>query len=315
MITTFGKRILARVHSLPVLAVIAAVFVWGFGPIITLSVGVSINTTIFYRVIFWPPVLYAIAKSRKVPISRHVMKISFWPGIFFGLSTISGFTAMKVTSVANATIIGNVSTALVLFVAPKFLGERIRFIQVVLAVISFMGISAIVFGANGSGGATLRGDLYALANAVLWAGYFVASKKARTDGVGTWAFIFGVSVSQVAVVAPWAIVTSKDLGGVSVRDVLLILFMTCFTGTVGHTLMVWAQRFVPASTSSLISLLMPVISMIGAWLVFEQKINLVQFLGGVVVLTSLAGVVRYGTKESINRDVLTTADPLLNSSL
>jgi hypothetical protein len=36
---------------------------------------------------------------------------------------------------------------------------------------------------------------------------------------------------------------------------------------------------------------------------------------GVVVLSSLAGVVRYGTKESINRDVLTTTDPLLNSSL
>jgi len=309
------NRITTRVQSAPILAVFAAVLVWSAGPIITLSVGVSINTTIFYRVIFWPPLLFAIAKLRKVPITKHVMKITFWPGIFFGLSTISGFTAMKVTSVANATIIGNVSTALVLFAAPKFLGERIRLVQVVLAAVSFLGISAIVFGANGAGGATLRGDVYALANAVLWAGYFVACKKVRTDGVGTWAFIFGVSVAQVVVVAPWAIATSTDLGKVTARDIGLIVLMTCFTGTVGHTLMVWAQKFVPASTSSLISLLMPVLSMIGAWLVFEQRINLVQFIGGAVVLASLAGVVRYGTKESINRDVLTTADPLLNSSL
>jgi drug/metabolite transporter (DMT)-like permease len=102
--------------------VFAAVLVWSVGPIITLSIGVSINSTIFYRVIFWPPLLFAIAKLRKVPITKHVMKITFWPGIFFGLSTISGFTAMKVTSVANATIIGDVSTVLVLFAAPKFLG-------------------------------------------------------------------------------------------------------------------------------------------------------------------------------------------------
>ena len=309
------NRITTRVHSAPILAVFAAVLVWSVGPIITLSVGVSINTTIFYRVIFWPPLLFAIAKLRKVPITKHVMKITFWPGIFFGLSTISGFSAMKVTSIANATIIGNVSTALILFAAPKFLGERIRLIQVVLAAVSFLGISAIVFGANGAGGATLRGDVYALANAVLWAGYFVACKKVRTDGVGAWAFIFGVSVAQVVVVAPWAIATSTDLSKVTARDFGLIILMTCFTGTVGHTLMVWAQKFVPASTSSLISLLMPVLSMIGAWLVFEQRINLVQFIGGAVVLASLAGVVRYGTKESINRDVLTTADPLLNSSL
>ena len=309
------NRIITRVQSAPILAVFAAVLVWSFGPIITLSIGVSINTTIFYRVIFWPPLLYIVARSRKVPITKHVMKITFWPGIFFGLSTISGFTAMKVTSVANATIIGNVSTALVLFVAPKFLGERIRPIQVVFAAVSFLGISAIVFGANGSGGATLYGDVLALANAVLWAGYFVACKKVRTDGVGAWAFIFGVSVAQVAVVAPWAIATSHDLAKVSARDIGLILLMTCLTGTIGHTLMVWAQKFVPASTSSLISLLMPVLSMIGAWLVFEQRINLVQLIGGAVVLASLAGVVRYGSKESINRDVLTTADPLLNSSI
>ncbi len=309
------NRITTRVHSAPILAVFAAVLVWSVGPIITLSVGVSINTTIFYRVIFWPPLLFAIAKLRKVPITKHVMKITFWPGIFFGLSTISGFTAMKVTSIANATIIGNVSTALILFAAPKFLGERIRLVQVVLAAVSFLGISAIVFGANGAGGATLRGDVYALANAELWAGYFVACKKVRTDGVGAWAFIFGVSVAQVVVVAPWAIATSTDLSKVTARDFGLIVLMTCFTGTVGHTLMVWAQKFVPASTSSLITLLMPVLSMIGAWLVFEQRINLVQFIGGAVVLASLAGVVRYGSKESINRDVLTTADPLLNSSL
>ena len=309
------NRITRRVQSAPILAVFGAVLVWSVGPILTLSVGVSINSTIFYRAIFWPPLLFAIAKLRKVPITKHVMKITFWPGVFFGLSTIAGFTAMKETSVANATIIGDIATVLVLFAAPKFLGERIRLVQVVLAVVSFLGISAIVFGANGAGGATLRGDVYALANAVLWAGYFVACKKVRTEGVGAWAFIFGVSVSQVLVVAPWAIATSTDLGMVTARDIGLIVLMTCFTGTVGHTLMVWAQKFVPASTSSLISLLMPVLSMIGAWLVFEQEINLVQFIGGAVVLASLAGVVRYGTKESINSDVLTTADPLLNSSL
>ena len=163
------NRITQRVQATPILAVFAAVLVWSIGPIITLSIEVSINTTIFYRVMFWPPLLFAIAKLRKVPITKHVMKITFLPGIFFGLSTISGFSAMKTTSIANATIIGNVSTALILFVAPKFLGERVRLVQVVFAAVSFLGISAIVFGANGSGGATLRGDVYALANAVLWA--------------------------------------------------------------------------------------------------------------------------------------------------
>ena len=46
------------------------------------------------------------------------------------------------------------------------------------------------------------------------------------------------------------------------------------------------------------------------------RLNAAPFLGafGVVVLVSLAGVVKYGTKEAVARDVLSTADPLLNSN-
>ena len=90
--------------------------------------------------------------------------------------------------------------------------------------------------------------------------------------------------------------------------------MTLVSGTIGHTTMVWAQRFVPASTSSLICLLGPVISTAFAWLFFDQAVAVVQAVGSIVVLVSLAGVVKYGAKETVVRDVLSTADPLLNSN-
>ncbi|GBL21588.1 hypothetical protein EMGBS4_16480 [Acidimicrobiaceae bacterium] len=39
-----------------------------------------------------------------------------------------------------------------------------------------------------------------------------------------------------------------------------------------------------------------------------------QVLGGVVVLASLAGVVRLSSSAKINQELLSTADPLLNSN-
>jgi drug/metabolite transporter (DMT)-like permease len=293
-------------------AVLFAVFAWGIGPILTLATSVSINATIFYRVVMWPPVLFAVIVWRRVPFTTAALKVAVVPGLFFGLSTISGFVAFVETSIANATVVGNVSAALSLLLAPRFLGERINVLQVVFAATSFAGIVAVVFGAGGTGGATLYGDFLALLNAFLWTGYFLVGKRARLDGVNTWAFLFGVSVVQLSVVVPWVLVTADDVGSVTMRDLFIVLCMTLLPGTAGHGLMVWSQRFVPAGVISLLGLLGPVISMVLAWWLYEQGVAAVQLLGAFVVLLSLAGVVRYGTRTTVKPDMLGAADPLLD---
>jgi drug/metabolite transporter (DMT)-like permease len=221
----------------------------------------SVNSTIFYRVLLWPFILFAIVLNRKAPLNYETFKVSIIPGMFFGVSTIFGFVSFRSTSIANATIIGSVASAITLFVAPYFLKEKISILQVVFAVTSFCGVAMVALGAGSGGVATLRGDAFALANAVFWTGYFVASKKARVGGINTWSFMFGVSIVQAVIAGTWGAMTSDDLTSISMHDVWLILAMTLLSGTVGHTTMVWAQRYVAAGTSSLICLIGPVLSM------------------------------------------------------
>ncbi|MDA3017766.1 MAG: hypothetical protein O2841_07040, partial [Actinomycetota bacterium] len=52
----------ARITAAPVLAVFVAVFAWGVGPLLFLAPSISINSILFYRVLFWPPLLYLIAR-------------------------------------------------------------------------------------------------------------------------------------------------------------------------------------------------------------------------------------------------------------
>ena len=307
----FGRR---AVNSAPVLAVFISVFLWGVGPLLFLATDLTINSVIFYRVIMWPPLLVFIVMRNGGRITKQTLRVTLIPGLLFGLSTVTGFTAIAVTSVANATIIGNISSALVLLVAPKLFGERITRPQIIFAITSFAGIVTVVLGSGGTGGATIRGDFLALLNAVTWMMYFLTSKIRRTDGINTWEFLAGVSLSQLLVAVPYAVITSNDLGNISLRDFGIIALMTIVPGTIGHGFMVWAQKFVDASVSSLILLLGPIISAIGGWLVYDQKITIIQAIGGVVVLVSLAGVVRYSASQRVNREVLSTADPLLNSN-
>jgi drug/metabolite transporter (DMT)-like permease len=304
----------ARITAVPVLAVFIAVFAWGIGPLLFLAPSISINSILFYRVLLWPPLLYLIARRGGRKINKKLFRSVWLPGVLFGVSTIFGFTAIIETSVANATIIGNVSTAMVLFAAPRFLNEKISRWQVLLAFTSFAGVVAIVVGAGNTGGSSLFGDFLALINALTWTFYFISSKRRRVDGVDTWQFLYGVSVIQVLVVVPYSLFTSDDILQISLRDFGFLIAMTLFSGTIGHSFMLWAQKYVDASVSSLILLLGPVISSIGAWLVYSQNISAMQVIGGAVVLASLAGVVRLSSSAKISREVLSTADPLLNSN-
>ena len=303
-----------QIAAVPVLAVFIAVFAWGVGPLLFLAPSISINSVLFYRVLFWPPLLYLIVRRNGAKLNDKLFRSVLVPGILFGVSTIFGFTAITTTSVANATIIGNISTAMVLFVAPRFLNEKISKSQVLLAFTSFAGVAAIVFGAGNTGGSSLFGDFLALVNALTWTVYFISSKRRRLDGVDTWQFLFGVSVIQVFVVVPYALLTSNDILQITWRDLGFLIAMTLFSGTIGHSFMLWAQKYVDASVSTLILLLGPVISSAGAWLVYGQQISFVQVIGGAIVLASLAGVVRLSSSAKINKEVLSTADPLLNSN-
>ena len=301
-----------KITEFPILAVFVAVFAWGIGPLLFLAPAISINSILFYRVLFWPPLLYLIMRRNGSQINKGLLRSVLVPGMLFGTSTIFAFTAITTTSVANATIIGNISTAMVLFVAPKYLNEKVSRSQIFLALTSFGGVLAIVIGAGNTGGSTWHGDFLALINAILWTAYFISSKRRRVDGVNTWQFLFGVSIIQVCVVVPYALVTSKDILEISWRDLGFLIAMTLFSGTIGHSFMVWAQKHVDVSVSSMILLLGPVISSIGAWLVYKQQISLIQMLGGAVVLASLAGVVRLTNTTKLKNELLSSADPLLN---
>ncbi|MGE3327094.1 MAG: EamA family transporter, partial [Acidimicrobiia bacterium] len=74
-------------------------------------------------------------------------------------------------------------------------------------------------------------------------------------------------------------------------DWLLIFALIVGPGLMGHGLMTWAQKFLDVTTTSLLNLGAPVVSMIGARVFYDQSLRPVQMVAGVVVLVALAGIV------------------------
>ena len=268
-----------------------AVLAWGFGPLMVRGIDASAGTIVFWRLWMAMPVMLTAAYFTGGRVSLPLLKAVFVPGVIFGISTLVGFSSYHATSIANATLIGALQPVLMLFIAPLLFGERSSARQILLAVIALGGISTVVLGAKQSSGASLHGDVLALINLGLFTTYFVRMKQVRNQGIHSIALIAGVFCVAAATVTPWVLLTSHDLGAIHGADWLSIVGMVLLSGLIGHGLMTWAQRHVDITLASLLMLGGPVISAIGAWVVFSQRLGAVQIAGALVVLAALGAIV------------------------
>src|SRR6185295_8910065 len=156
-----------------------AVFAWGFGPLLVRGIDASAPTIVFWRLWIATPVMVFAAYMTGGRVSLPLLKVVFIPGVLFGISMLVGFTSYQQTSIANATLIGALQPALMLFIGPMLFGDRSGARQILFAVIALAGISTVVLGAKDSSGASLHGDVLALINLGLFTAYFVRVKQVR----------------------------------------------------------------------------------------------------------------------------------------
>jgi drug/metabolite transporter (DMT)-like permease len=285
-VTTVHRR-----AGVPILGASVAVFAWGFGPLFVKGIDASAETIVFWRVIVAIPVAVAVAYATGGRITLRLLRVAFPTAVCFALSIMTGFASFRETSIVDATLIPALQPALVIFAAVPLFGERRTRSEIGWAVVAFVGVAVVVAGASGAH-ESFRGDLLAVANLLVFTGYFLLAKRVRRDDVHAWALLAAVFIGTAVLVVPWAAVSSPDLGGIHGSDWLLVLGLVLLPGLVGHGLMTWAHHYVDVSITSMLTLANPVVSIIGAWLLFSETLGTVQIAGAVVVLLALGAVVR-----------------------
>ena len=266
--------------------------------------GVTASVAAFTPLRLWIsiPVMSVAAVVGGGRLTLDLYRKSLVPGVLFLGSMATGFASFQHTSIANATLISNLQPVLMLLVAPRLFGERPTVARVCLAVVALGGIFMVVLGAAPGGEAGLSGDLFAVANLVIWSTYFVFAKRARDAGVHAGSFLAGVFTIAAIATIPWVLVVRPDFGEIGGRDVALLIGQVACAGLLGHTAITWCARFLDITLVSLINLLSPALSMTAAWLIYSQSMNPVQVIGALVMLTAIALVVATRTKPVVPVD-------------
>ena len=243
-----------------------------------------------YRFGSYGLVVALIMAARRTPVNRRVMRASMAGGIALGADVAFFFSAIKLTTVANATVIGALQPIVVAVTANRFFGEVIRRRDIVLGLVAILGVVVVVTGAASDAPSNVRGDALAVGALFAWSAYFIFARQAK--GVITSnEYTVGAAIWVAIINAPLALLFGQSMAWPSVSNWFWILLMAFGAGILGHAAMNWSLQQIPLWLGSTFTLLVPVVSSSVAWLAFDEPITAIQIAAIAVVLSALTGVI------------------------
>ena len=282
-------------------AAVGAVLCWSTGNVIVAQVDMPGLAIAFWRLVLgavlYATVLHAVGRR----ITWAQVRLAVPVAITFALELGLFFTALHHTSVANATTIASLQTIALMAVASVRFGERIGGWLIGIALVAIGGVTVVMFGGGANGELQLRGDLLALAAMVLFTAYFVVVKDVRAR-IDTFTLQTVTMTLGAVVLLPMAAIEAGRLvpAWPSWTEWGWLALLLAIPGT-GHLLMNWAHLHVSLSLAGMLTLAIPALSALGAWLVLDQRRTVVQATGMAVVIASLVVVVRLDARLHVDQ--------------
>jgi drug/metabolite transporter (DMT)-like permease len=289
---------------LGIAAVSVTVLLWGMSGVAIKATSVTGIVTAFYRTWFAIPLLWMTMMSPQLRsgLDRNWLRASILGGTLFCVHQILYFTSLKLTTVANVTIIGALQPVLVLLLAGRMFGEAVTAASVVWSIVAFAGTAMVVLGSSAAPTWSLLGDTLATVNLFAFTAYFLVSKRIRAT-VGAWEYVVGMTTVSGIGMALAAAATAQDLGSPSGTDWVLLAAIAIFPGSLGHALTNWAHAHVTAFVASMILLAVPVIATAGAHLFLAEPVSGQQILGAAVVLAAVGMIVASARRASVRLEL------------
>ncbi len=268
-----------------------AVTAWGATGVVIKAIDMESMSIAFYRFALYAVVVVVWMRARNTWPSWHMLRNSLAGGVCLSLDVALFFTAVKLTTIVNATIISALQPVLVMAVAGPLFGERIRRRDVAVATVAVAGVVAVVVLSAGKPEWNGVGDLAAVGALVAWTGYLVLSKRSASTmtsmqyTVGTALWTTGFSLRS-----GWRSATTW--GRRTSRNWLPLVGLALVGGVFGHTLMNWSLVRIPLWIGSALTLLIPVSSSLLAWVFLDESLSAGQLVAMAVVIGVLVVLVR-----------------------
>lgn len=220
------------------------------------------------------------------PQSITDMAILAVPGILIGLELVTWHISLTMTSVANSTLIVNLSPIFVALGGWLFLKQKISRIFLSGLIMAIIGVLILKGGPDTSAHSSLEGDALALFAAVLYAGYILMLGFTRRR-FSTSTIMVYTTISASLVILPLALIFEAQYFPTTLFGWVIVFALAWITQAGGQSLITFAIAWLPVAFSSLTLLIQPVVAAILAWVLLSEPLSIWQICGGLVVIAGI----------------------------
>jgi drug/metabolite transporter (DMT)-like permease len=248
------------------------------------------TATAFWRVALAVPVLWGLYLVK--PKARTRRYSGKWPLLLaagFAFAGDLGFwhTSIKLTSVANSTLLANLASLFVTLAAWIFLRQRPGALFLAGLAAALAGVALLVHTSLGFSGTGLIGDALGVVTAMFYAGYILAVKGLRDRGETTLHLMAVTSTITALFLLPAALASGEEILPVTAFGWWMLVGLALISHAAGQGLIAYALAHLPAAFSSVSLLFQPVMAALFAWVLLAEALVPLQVLGGAIVLVGI----------------------------
>ena len=269
-------------------ALILGIFAIGFSPIFVRLSEVGPLATAVNRLglplpFFWA---YLLIRPERDWVRPRPMLLIALAGAFFAGDLAFWHWALKLTPVADATLLANISPVLVVALAWLLFGERVGRTFMLGGGIAVAGMVVLVARNLDLSSTAVLGDGLALIASLFYAAYLLTIARIRKH-VSTLALMTIGSTVGTLLLIPLALAMDPTLFPTTLRGWLAVGGLALIAQSIGQLLLMFAFAHVSSGLGAIMLLMQPVVAATAAWVILGETISSLQAVGGAMILAGL----------------------------
>lgn len=224
-------------HRASILLLLLAVLAVGPAAVLIRLAEAPPITVAFYRMLAASLAIGGIVIARGgrdlSGIDRTALSRSIVAGVLLAIHFATWITSLSYTSIANSVIIVTTQPIWAALLGIWYLRERIHTATFLAIGLALVGVVVISGGNPEPGG--LKGDLFALAGAIMAAAYLVVGRQVRKS-VSTLGYVLIAYSTAAIVLGIVAVIIQTPLTGLPAHSWLWIIAAALGPSVIGHTL-------------------------------------------------------------------------------
>ena len=241
----------------------------------------------FWRMAAASAMLWSYSSIRpQESLSTKNIRLVLAAGFLLAMHFVFWFGALKLTSIANTTVLGIVAPAFTLLIERLWYNRKLGWITITALLIILVG-GIIVQGDDlGSMDGTGLGNIMAILSAVFLGSVFLIGAKVRkTTSVITYTrTVYTVSAIVLLVTS---LILDNPLMGYTINNYFWLFMLGLIPTLIGHTAFSYSVKFVSPTVIAAFPLGEPIIASYLAWLLFAEQVPFYVVGGGLIIFIGL----------------------------